>query len=120
MDNKGKKNFFGEKFDDMIPNVKGIKKKNKDEYDILLVNAKSVAIVEIKFKAWDKDVDKVVKKVKTFRINFPDYKKHQVYFGLAAMVFGENVEEKCIENGIAVIKQIGDTVIINDEHLKVF
>ena len=117
---RGEKNFFGEKFDDLIPNVKGIKEKNKDEYDILLVNGKSVGIVEIKFKARDKDVDKVVQKVKTFRDNFPDYEKHQIYLGLAAMVFDNNAEEKCVESGIAVIKQVGNMVIINDEHLKVF
>jgi len=26
----------------------------------------------------------------------------------------------CIEQGIAVVKQVGDTVVIYDEHLKVY
>jgi hypothetical protein len=36
------------------------------------------------------------------------------------MVFDEDIEDKCKENGIAVIKQVGDNVVINDENLKVF
>jgi hypothetical protein len=36
------------------------------------------------------------------------------------MSFYSELEEECIKNGIAVIKQVGDTVVINDENLKVF
>jgi hypothetical protein len=36
------------------------------------------------------------------------------------MVFDEKVEQSCIEKGIAVIKQSGDTVIICDDHLQAF
>ena len=116
----GKQNFFGEKFDDIEKNVKGINKGCRDEYDILLVNGKSVGIVEIKFKAHKNDIPKILRKAETFRINFPDYQKHKIYLGLATMVFYPELEQECIEHGIAIIKQIGDTVIINDDHLKVF
>jgi hypothetical protein len=30
------------------------------------------------------------------------------------------MEDECIHQGIAVIKQVGETVVIHDEHLKVF
>jgi hypothetical protein len=36
------------------------------------------------------------------------------------MAFYTELEEECINEGIAVIKQIGDSVVINDKHLKVF
>jgi hypothetical protein len=36
------------------------------------------------------------------------------------MSFYKVVEQKCIAEGIAVIKQAGDNVIINDSHLEVF
>jgi hypothetical protein len=58
--------------------------------------------------------------VVTFRENFPYYANHQVYLGLATLAFEENVEQDCVEKGIAVIKQVGDKVIINDKHLKAF
>ena len=116
----GKQNFFGEKFDDIEKNVKGIKKGYKDEYDILLINGESVGIVEVKFKANDSDVPKVLRKAETFRVNFPEYQNHKVYLGLATMAFYPELEQECIKEGIAVIKQVGDTVVINDEHLKAF
>ncbi|MCL2289286.1 MAG: hypothetical protein FWC34_01070 [Bacteroidetes bacterium] len=118
---KGQKNFFGENFDEMIEHVKGIPKKGfEDEYDILLINGKSVGIVEIKFKAHVNDVPTILRKAQTFRVNFPEYKNHQIYLGLATMTFYQELEQECINRGIVVIKQVGDTVIINDAHLKIF
>ena len=117
---KGKRNFFGEKFDEIEKNVKGIKKDYKDEYDILLINGKSIGIVEVKFKAHENDIPKILRKAETFRVNFPEYKNHQIYLGLATMVFYPELEQECINQGIAVIKQVGDTVVINDAHLRIF
>jgi hypothetical protein len=36
------------------------------------------------------------------------------------MSFYPELEQECIEQGIAVIKQVGDKVVINDTNLKVF
>jgi len=116
----GQKNFFGENFDEIEKNIKGFKKGFKDEYDILLINGKSIGIVEVKFRSNENDVPKVLRKAETFRANFPEYKKHQIYLGLATMSFYPELEQECINEGIAVIKQVGDNVVINDKHLKVF
>ena len=117
---QGKQNFFGERFDRIVKNAKGFKEKFEDEYDILLINGKSIGIVEVKFKAHERDIPKVLRKAETFRVNFPEYAHHQVYLGLATMVFYPELEEGCIHQGIAIIKQVGDTVVIHDAHLKVF
>ena len=116
----GLQNFFGEKFDDIEKNMKGYKKNYKDEYDIVLFNGKSIAIVEVKFKAHKNDIPSILRKADTFRINYPDYKKHQIYLGLATMAFYPELEDQCINQGIAVVKQVGDTVVINDKHLKIY
>jgi hypothetical protein len=115
-----KRNFFGEKFDKIRDHVKGIKDDFEDEYDILLINGKSIGIVEVKFKAHVNDVPKVLRKAETFKVNFPEYKDHKIYLGLATMAFYPELEQECINEGIAVIKQLGDSVVINDKHLKVF
>ena len=117
---QGKQNFFGERFDEIEKNVKGIRKDFKDEYDILLINGKSIGIIEVKFKAHESDIPSVLRKAETFRVNFPEYKNHKIYLGLATMAFYPELEQECINEGIAVIKQVGDTVVINDKHLKVF
>jgi len=112
--------FFGEHFNKISKNVKPVGEKLEDEYDIVMYNDSYVAIVESKFKAHQKDIPKVLKKAETFRILCPDYKDCKIYLGLASLTFYPELEQECIDKGIAIIKQVGDTVVINDEHLKVF
>ena len=118
----GRCTFFGEKFDEIKKNLHKGKSTDKfhDEYDIVLFNGKSAGIVEVKYKARIFHIDKIIDKVETFRVNFPKYANHQVYLGLASFVFQPVVEKECLKKGIAVIKQVGDTVVIRDKHLKVF
>jgi len=113
-------NFFGEKFDVIKKNVKSVLNGLEDEYDIVMYNCASIAIIEVKFKAHEDHIAKLLKKTETFKILFPYYKDYNIYIALAAMSFHEGVEGRCISEGIAVIKQVGDTVMISDEHLKVF
>jgi len=119
---KSDKTFFGEHFEKLITNhgyhFKSTQKKG--EFDIVLVNGASVAIIEIKFKARKNDVQNLIQKAPDFREEFPNYKSHRIYLGLAAMAFEKGVDDHCISEGVAVLKQVGDTVVINDEHLKVF
>jgi len=66
------------------------------------------------------DFDRILKKSKTFRLLFPQYKDFKIYLGLASMSFYPKLENEYAYKGIAVIEQVGDTVVINDAHLKVF
>ena len=116
----GEQNFFGEQFVDIEKNVKPKSKNLKDEYDIVLYNHTSVAIIEVKYKAHENDIAQTLKKASTFRILCPDYKDFKIYLGLASLCFYPELEQKCTEQGIAIIKQVGDMVVINDAHLKVF
>jgi hypothetical protein len=117
---KGEKNFFGKKFDDIEKNVKVRLKDLKDEYDIVLYNADSVALIEVKFKVRKDHIAMLKKKSETFKILQPYYKDFNIYLGLASLVFPSHLEQECINEGIAVIKQVGDMVVITDGHLKVF
>jgi len=117
---KGRTNFFGEKFDIIKKKVTSVWQGVEDEYDIVLYNHASVAIIEVKYKAHKNDIPDVLKKAETFKILYPYYKDFKIYLGLASMSFFPELEEECIKEGIAVIKQVGDTVVINDKHLKVF
>ena len=85
-----------------------------------MLNGQSVGIVEVKYKAHENDVPKVLEKANTFRTNFAEYKNHTIYLGLATMVFYPELEQACKDSGIAIIKQAGDTVVINDKYLKAF
>ena len=117
---KGKKNFFGEKFDEITKNLKNRRQGIEDEFDIVLLNHTSVALIEVKYRAHSKDIPALRKKAENFRILFPDYKDFKIYLGFASMSFHPELEQECISEGIAVIKQVGDSVVINDTNLKVF
>jgi len=116
----GKQNFFGERFDDISKQLKNKWQGLEDEYDIVLYNHASVALIEVKYKAHEHDIPKVLRKAETFRILFPHYKDFKIYLGLASMSFYPELEDACIKQGIAVIKQVGDAVVINDTGVKVF
>ena len=118
----GQREFFGEKFDKIENNLLGGEPDSgyNDEYDIVFFNCKCVCIVEVKYRARQFHIDDTIDKVRTFRENFPAYAGHQIYLALGAMSFDKNVEQDCINKGIAVIKQVGDTIVISDENLKTF
>jgi len=92
----------------------------KGEYDLLLSNGTSVAIIEIKYKAKKEDVAEVVNKVENFKILFPQYKDYALYLGLAGLSVEKGAEKEAIKQGVGIIKQVGKNMVINDAHLKVF
>ena len=118
----GDKKLFGEQFDECEcysrRNLKN--KQTKGEQDLFLYNGNAVAIIEIKYKARREDIQKLINKPPIFKILYPQYQSHRIYLGLAAMSFEEHVEDDTIKEGIAIIKQVGDDIIINDKNLKVF
>ena len=117
----GQRKMFGEKFDDVFKEESRQTKKGfEDEYDILLFNGQAVCIVEVKYKADSNDIQQVLRKEKTFRANFPEHKHKKLYLALAGRSFHPLTEKACKENGIAIMKQVGDTVAIYDENLKTF
>ena len=119
---RGKRNILGETFDDVMKSSKVTFNKGfEDEYDILLVNGRAVCIIEVKYKADSKDLpQKVLRKAQTFRVNFPKYNDKIVYLAIAGMSFDPRTEKACAAQGIAIMKQVGDTVTIYDKHLKAF
>ena len=92
----------------------------KDEYDLVLYNGTSVVIIEVKYNAKKKHVDQVLKKPATFKKLLPLYKDFTFYLGLAGLNVHEDAEKEAIAQGVAVIKQVGKKLVINDAHLRAF
>jgi hypothetical protein len=115
---RGEKTFFGEHFDEIEKNMRY--KKSKGEYDIVLINKNCIGIIEIKFRGRIENIEKILEKPDSFREDFPQYENHKVYLGLASMSFSPELERECADQGIAIVKQVGDKVVIYGEHLKAF
>jgi hypothetical protein len=116
----GEKTFFGEPFDYIKSKLQGPVVGYIDEYDIVLINGKSIGIIEVKYQPHENTIAKIIRKADTFRVNFPYYANHQIFLGFASLVFPPDLEDKFTAEGIAVIKQIGKLVVIVDKNRKVF
>ena len=117
-----RKTLFGQEFDQVKTEKRKIKKTGVEvQYDIMLLNGKSACIVEVKYKADTDDVKKIATKMITlFRENFPEHADKTLFLALASMSFDQHVENECKKQGVAMIKQVGDTIEVYDEYLKRF
>jgi len=114
--------FAGQEYDAIDSNIRRKIKKNnlQAEYDLVLYNCSSIVIIEIKYKADKDDVESLLHKAPVFKQLFPQYVNYDLYLGLAALHIDDITEKESLKQGIAVIKQVGDAVVINDAQLKVF
>jgi hypothetical protein len=93
----------------------------EDEYDIVLFNGTSVAIIETKYRVHKTFVnDLTTKKVSNFRQLFPEYAQHKIYLGVASMSFNADTLDYAHELGIGIIKQNGDTFEFDTENMKAY
>jgi hypothetical protein len=118
---KEKKEFAGQHFDLFDKNVKATFGSVQDEFDIVLYNGDSVALIEIKYKADTDDLKQMAeKKVPHFRTLFPYYNDYKVYLGLGSMSFNDHVYSKAQELGIGLLKQVGETVEAEPGYVKAY
>jgi len=61
-----------------------------------------------------------LQKAENFRKFLPRYNDRKLYLGIASLSFMKVTESKIMERGIAVIKQVGDKMVVYDKNLKVF
>ncbi|GMO27118.1 MAG: hypothetical protein Ta2F_02690 [Termitinemataceae bacterium] len=116
-----KKIFAGQKFDDIERDMKAKYGSLKDQFDIVMYNCSSVAIVEVKFKLNISYLEKMVsQKVSNFRTLFPYYKDHKIYLGIGSMSFYDDVIEKAKELGIGILRQKGETIEIDPGYVKAY
>ena len=108
----------GETYDIVRPNVRPAE--CDDEYDIFLLNGESAAIIEIKYNVRKDDIGKLLQKAENFRKFLTQYSNFKLYLGIASLSFKKITEQNIIKEGIAVIKQVGDKMVIYDKNLKVF
>jgi len=111
----------GVKYDKVERNIKGNFSKVRDEFDIVLYNGDAIALIECKSKAHENDLVKLIeKKASNFKQLFPYYKNYKIYLGLASFCFYDSLEEMAKFNGVAVLKQKGDVLVIEADNLKVY
>ncbi|MBN2826333.1 MAG: hypothetical protein JXQ76_13465 [Campylobacterales bacterium] len=78
---------------------------------LALLDDKNIAIIETKYKAHQKDVEKLInKKYKNFQTLYPEYKDYNHHLGLASFYINEEVKEMALDNNVMVLQRKGDVI----------
>jgi len=110
----------GIKFNEILRNVRP-RGDQGPEFDTILLNGDSVAIIEVKRKAHIKELhDMILKKIHDFKKSFPTYSTYDIYFGLASHVTNEALVKEAKEEGIFLLAQKGGHLEIVNNDVKAF
>jgi hypothetical protein len=81
------------------------------EYDLIAINGKYVVLIEVKNKVRMDDVNKLLSdQLKSFRSDFPEYKKHKLYWWIWWLVVRSDIEKYAEKKWLFVITQSWDIV----------
>jgi len=116
------KNFAGINFDVVKPTVPVMKGFDTvADVDVLMKNGDTLALIEVKYKVDKKDVNKLIfDTVKKFKENFTDFKDYKIILGIGGMSFDNDAIEEAEENGVGIIKVIGDKIEYHTENIKMY
>ena len=108
---KAKPSLAGINYDFVDKNVTRNKDGVEDEYDILLINGKDIAIIETKYKAHTSDIKKLItKKYDNFKKLYPEYKNYTHHLGLASFNMNDDVKELAKEENVILLQRKGDII----------
>lgn len=118
---RSKMELNGIRFEYAGKNINRDRRGLHDEFDIVLVNSDTAVVIEVKYKVHPKDVEKVIKsKAPHFRELFKEYSNYKLYMGIAGMAIPEDVKNMAIEQGLYVLTQSGDNILVLNDKVTVF
>jgi SMC interacting uncharacterized protein involved in chromosome segregation len=116
--------FGGIEFDAIDKNKKRhLKKLNlRGQYDVVLENGNTVALIEAKYKVRKEDItDLFAKEVADkFRKLFPLYVNHKIILGVGGMSFDDDALDEASKSGVGIIKVVGDKVEYYTDGIKTY
>lgn len=90
------------------------------EYDLLLVNGKSIAVIETKYKATKQALTQLERAVENVREAMPEYKDHAVYGGIASLSISAALVKQAHDKGFFVLKRKGDVFAVDAQGMRAF
>ncbi len=110
----------GISFNSVTPNLILGARKAKSEFDIVLVNGESVALVEVKYKAHANDLDQLQKQVERYRALRPEHKNYKIFGGIAGFKVPADVVKRAQERGLFVLQRKGELIDSVTEGMRPF
>jgi hypothetical protein len=109
------------KYDEMIPNLTYKDKGVEIEFDVVLLNGNSIALIEVKNRIHPSFVKSLAEeRIEKFREFFPRYSNYRAYLGIAGFSFSDEVLDQASRYGVGIIKQVGEGVEIEANNLKAY
>ncbi len=91
------------------------------EYDIVMINGSSVAMVEVKYKGHINDLIKLKETmIPRFKTFFPEYKNYNLYAAFASFFITKEMEDFAKENGIYLLERKGEIMETISSNIKAF
>ncbi|MYB38939.1 MAG: hypothetical protein F4Y26_16455 [Gammaproteobacteria bacterium] len=101
----------GERFDFLQRNTERSGNGLANEFDLLLVNGRTVCVVEVKYKAHENDLTNLLAvKAVNFPRLFPEYAGHEQRFALAAFHIHDRLRQAALKRGVTVLQRKGDVI----------
>ncbi len=97
-------------FDDVTAKMQKHRGQIQEEYDLVLTNGDAIGIIEVKYKAHEKDLDKLERKMRNFKKLFPVYQNYKLYGALAAFHLNADAKKEALERGFFVLQRSGKVV----------
>ena len=97
-------------FDDVVKNMEKHRGQLQEEYDLVMTNGDAVAIVEVKYKAHENDLDKLDRKMTNFKKLFPIYQHYKQYGAIATFHINDAAKQEALKRGYFVLQRSGDLV----------
>ena len=91
------------------------------QFDIVMFNCDSVAIIEVKYKVKQDDVKILTnRKLEDFKKLFIQYTNYKFYLGVAGFSFEKRAVKEAIKRGVGMLKLVGENLEIEDKHLRIY
>jgi LEA14-like dessication related protein len=108
------------KFDQVMTGIKVGKGHDNAQFDVVMINGNSVAIVEVKYRAQIKTIAQLDKQMIEFRARLPIYDTFKLYGGIAGFSVSDNVVQAAHDKGYFVLKRSGDAFAVDTQGMKAF
>ena len=82
----------------------------REEFDLLLTNGDTIAIVEVKYKAHTNDLNQLDRKMGNFKFLFPMYKDYKLHGALASFYINDDTKKETLERGYFVLQRSGNLI----------
>lgn len=107
-------------FEDVTKNMEKHRGSLQEEYDLVMSNGNAIAVVEVKYKVHQNDLDKLDRKMVNFKKLFPIYQHYKQYGAIAGFHINDEAKDEALKRGYFVLQRSGDLVHTDSsDHLTV-